>query len=517
MNCTYCFNKYTLKGIKRHYLFCKVKKEVEKHKKYDDEKIKINYDEYKIANKNDYFNNIPEDCIRIIFDFYNGKDEFTTSKRAYRNLFRVAITCKRLYKIFNPPHTLYKMHLNELKSKLYLTTAKKIYKLTYDDLKDIKYKEKYMYQNYCKLYSNIDILDKCLDKYGSHKNFENILNQKKIKKENSKKMSNILKDDRLEKYNNLFNKHDLIYTTIYYEFLNYVNYGTPALSVIETELKNLVDKRERFELLNNLLNENNLKYESNKISDNYINTAEYTLEEAYQTIFEINKRKNDLIIIYDEHNINPWTELNYSFSKEYVYENIYEYNEIRKIIIGRHTRFSMLKSIIKKLSAKIKNENIMYIDTFKKYVDEGIEQEIHAQNVVEKYISKNTRTELLIKELKNKGIKYYPSSTIYYKYIIDESCNIDDIINEINNLKSFYKNTNYYKNYIFIKCNYKINHIDNAYYAKLMTINNTYIEELNTKYDTQNSILKCVCNNPPSTLCGYCNSCCMHEYCIRHK
>ena len=301
MNCIYCLKEYTFRGIKKHHSFCKVKKEVEHQKKYDDEKIKINCDEYKVANKNDYLNNIPEDCLRVIFDFYNGKDEFTTSKRVCRNLFRVAVTCKRLYKIFKPPISLYKSHLVELKNKLYQTYAKKIYKLTDKDIECVKCENKYMYQTNCKLYLTVDILDKCLDKYGSHENFENILKLKKIKKEKSEIKVRLLKENRRIKYNNLFIKYDLLHGNTYYEFFDYIQYGTPSLSIIEEELNHIIDKRERYKLLYSLLNNNNLTYESTNIVDDYINTNKYSLEEAYQTIFEINKKKKDLVNFYNEY------------------------------------------------------------------------------------------------------------------------------------------------------------------------------------------------------------------------
>lgn len=416
MNCIYCLKEYTFRGIKKHHSFCKVKKEVEHQKKYDDEKIKINCDEYKVANKNDYLNNIPEDCLRVIFDFYNGKDEFTTSKRVCRNLFRVAVTCKRLYKIFKPPISLYKSHLVELKNKLYQTYAKKIYKLTDKDIECVKCENKYMYQTNCKLYLTVDILDKCLDKYGSHENFENILKLKKIKKEKSEIKVSLLKENRRIKYNNLFIKYDLLHGNTYYEFFDYIQYGTPSLSIIEEELNHIIDKRERYKLLYSLLNNNNLTYESTNIVDDYINTNKYSLEEAYQTIFEINKKKKDLVNFYNEYKIDAWANINNSYTKKYVYENLYNYDEICKIIIGRHTRISSLKTILKTFNVKIKNDNILNIELFKKYIDEGgyyieaekeLDQNNYPQIIVEKYVNENERTELLIKEFKNKNIKYY--------------------------------------------------------------------------------------------------------------
>ena len=197
IKCIFCLKLFTSKGIKKHKNICKVHK-ITINSNIDKNDINISFQENIIVNnKNNYFNIIPDDCIKIIFDFYNDDGPFITSKRLHRNLYYVALTCKRLFSIFYPKYNLYHSYMKEIKNKIFFRDVIKKYHLTYQDVKDINCEIITQERRTLKLYKKVDILDLCLEKYGSYKDFLDIL---ELKNESSKESIYYMCNDRKEKY-----------------------------------------------------------------------------------------------------------------------------------------------------------------------------------------------------------------------------------------------------------------------------------------------------------------------------
>jgi hypothetical protein len=192
------------------------------------------------------------------------------------------------------------------------------------------------------------------------------------------------------------------------------------------------------------------------------------------------------------------------------------------------------------MNRKIKNVNIINIPECKDYIYKNLNdfnnfndiiETITGENIVINIIIKESRKEYLIKEIKNYGYQYYENNLLYCKFLKDENMKIEDLFERIIELKNIYKNTNYYKNYIYIKSRYKISHKQNYYYSVLFSnnsnininilndINLTIIhDKLDSLFELRNDNNKCKinCNNQPAILCGYCKHCCCHDFCIRH-
>lgn len=244
IKCNFCLKLFTSKSIKKHKNICKVYK-ITKNTNNTNNKTKLNNNKNNIKlsfeqnniknNKNDYFNNIPEDCIKIIFDFYKDDNPFITSKRLHRNLYYVAITCKRLYQIFYPKYDLNNSYLKEVKNKIFFKDVIKNYHLNYQDVKDIKHEIIHRENRTLKLYKKVDILDICLVKYGSYINFLNIIQSKN---ETYKHSFYWMCNDRKEKYDYLFNKYNLKNSNLYDRYLSYIHFTIPNLNKIEKILIN---------------------------------------------------------------------------------------------------------------------------------------------------------------------------------------------------------------------------------------------------------------------------------------
>lgn len=220
--CNYCLKNFTIKGIKKHILICKSKIDIKINN------IEIIENHNKIINFNDYLNIIPDDCLKIIFNFYNQYDHFTTCKRLNKNLYYPAITCKRLYQIFNPPIGLEYSYILESKNKIFYSDIIEKYYLNDNDLSNIEN------QN-IKLYKKIDIMEICINKYESYQKFLDIFDINNNNK--SKESFYLIIKKREEKYNYLFNKYKLKNTDIYNKYINYIKYGFPKLNNIEEILK----------------------------------------------------------------------------------------------------------------------------------------------------------------------------------------------------------------------------------------------------------------------------------------
>jgi len=219
--CNYCLKFFTLKGIKKHILICKSKI----NSKINN--IQIIENPIKIIKYNDYLNIIPEDCLKIIFNFYNQYDPFITCKRLNKSLYYPAITCKRLYKIFNPPIGLENSYVLESKNKIFYSDIIEKYYLNDNDL---SIQEN---QN-IELYKKIDIMEICINKYESYQKF---LDKFDINNNNNKESFYLIIKKREEKYNYLFNKYNLRNVDLYNKYINYIKYGYPKLKNIEEILK----------------------------------------------------------------------------------------------------------------------------------------------------------------------------------------------------------------------------------------------------------------------------------------
>ncbi len=299
-------------------------------------KIKVKKSKLKlIAKRPNLFEKLPTECLNIINDFLQLKDDFITYKRYFINNLNVALTNKYLYNIFLIKNeNIKELSKQEEYTEITKTIAKQNYGLNDKELEGLEYTEKRhsVYRNtVMKIYNLTDIMNCAFLKHGSHftyKNNQTIKKEKREVKKNEKEAK--LKKEKME--------------------MN-----------METEKR----ENERKEQVNNLvivLDKNNVKYNFHEI-ENLVITD---IDKSYQKLVslatrrtELKKRLDQSGIEYDVKNdveLRIFTDVDGAF--QYTYDNYISENT-------KSVRKNELSERLKQHGLYIRNDSLLcsnYID-----------------------------------------------------------------------------------------------------------------------------------------------------------
>jgi hypothetical protein len=245
-NCINCNKEYTIRGIKIHLNKCNLiydeirKKEKEKLEK-EANKIKIVFT-YK--NNLTLGNYLPDDCVKIIYEYLLLIDNHTPYLRLYNEINNISFTCKNFY-INKPSMKLISKNINmEINETICRSWCKNLYGLTEDDLIDINYDIVHKYRGYTMhLFNIIDIKECAYQKYGTEYDYKKYIINKDLLKSMTKKEKDKIYEKRKKEYDILFEKYNYskncFLEDIYSKYIDYIKKKTPTLSLGKpfTELK----------------------------------------------------------------------------------------------------------------------------------------------------------------------------------------------------------------------------------------------------------------------------------------
>lgn len=546
--CIFCNKEYTIRGIKLHINKCKLKN-------YN---VKLELSQIIESKKvNSLFNKLPDELIIYIKSFIIYKDDFCSYKRYCNNLFNLSNVSKQFNKIILQDENIYNLkkgYINEYDTVLCKTSVLEKYDLTQNNVEnDIKYKlvKNPYYRNASpmKMYHLSDILDFFYNKYHTKKNYERIMDIEMNKKNENNDKNNIMKDKRKINYNSLFEKHNLINDisiyNLYYD--DYVKKGSPGIKNIENNILIYKEKILRNNLLKNKLQSNN--YENTDISNKYLNSIDnISLEDAYNSIRELKFRKQNIKVVFTENNIDYNSNINLHnegvMMNNYIYKNNIDINEVVKFIVDKIERKQLLIDKLKQNGLKLRNDS----ELCSKYInnnDNSLEYVVNTMIEMDFYFK---YTEYSSEFNKEKPHKYYNNNYNKYGYDDDDYCNYDYILassNAKNNaLHKWCKKYNSYEEALnhklpislydkVLKIFEKKAEMDLIIYKKKVEKENIEMNKNDDKIINDNKIIfidhkikiekfeknivKCLCNNIPSPICGFCINCCALSICNRHN
>jgi len=209
--CINCNKEFKIRGIKLHrnkcdklYILLRQKEQEKKEK--EDKKIKIVFSHDKQLNIGNY---LPQECIKIIYDYLSLLDNHTTYFKLYNNINNVSLISKNFY--FAKPNINYmkeKIKI-EIKEKICRSWSIKNYGLTSTDLENLDYKiiSRGMYGK-IHAFNIIDIKEFAYIKYGTEYDYKNYLHKKKIMNTLSINEKNIIYEKRRNIYEKVFEKYE---------------------------------------------------------------------------------------------------------------------------------------------------------------------------------------------------------------------------------------------------------------------------------------------------------------------
>jgi hypothetical protein len=272
-------------------------------------KYGVNYDTYYVYQKMDL---VPDDCIKVIFDFLMLKDHHTTYYRLYSGINDLSLSCKKFY--INRPNLLNAKQnlLEENDERICKSWCKDMYDLTEDDLSDIPYNVKrWIYTVY--LYRLTNIKNKSFEKHGTEFEYKKYKIRRLTYKYSTPKQKIEIQKKNKAKYDELFDNYkkqgfDLL--NIYDEYSTYIKKECPRLLYIEKNIIKYICEKDRHKRLNNILKSENIEfYNTNEVklylssdpdiqigyqlSDNLPQTK-YTLENAVISIKDYHDRIKQL-------------------------------------------------------------------------------------------------------------------------------------------------------------------------------------------------------------------------------
>jgi hypothetical protein len=306
--CINCLKEYTKRGIKLHRNKCDkiyllLKEEEKKNKEAN--KIKIVFSH---TNNLSLANYLPDDCIKIIYDFLILKDSNISYYKLYKYINNISFVCKNFY--LNRPdikYMKYKIKL-ELNEKICRSLSINSYGLTNDELNTLEYIiVSRRYGTTVHLFNLIEIQNLAYTKYGTEYDYKQYLINKKYIKSLTKKEKDIIYKNRQNTYDALFNKYNYknncFLEKIYeYNFKDYVKKNVPRISTIEDIIIDNIDKIILKDKLINAINKLNIEY-----------------FETDEVLYYINKFKNYNIYsldgadikwdLYNDHFLQYYTEV----------------------------------------------------------------------------------------------------------------------------------------------------------------------------------------------------------------
>ena len=466
--CINCSKEYTIRGLRLHrnkcdkiYILLKETENLKKEKEAN--KVKI---EFSHINNLSLANYLPDDCVKIIYDFLLLKDNNISFYKLYEYINNISFVCKNFY--INRPDINYirdKIKL-ELDEKICRSWSIVIYGLTNDELNDLDYKiVSRRYGMTVHLFDIIEIQNLAYKKYGTEYDYKKYLANKKYMKSLTKKEKDIIYKNRKIIYDNLFNKYNyknncFLEKVYEYNLKDYVKKYIPRLSTVEDTIIDNIDK---------IILKNNLIDAINKLNIEYFETVEVSCYIHKIKNYDIDKAISSLKKrVQKEIQYNQYLENN-NCNKD-------EYNLLAYIFINNSSKN------INSLFLKINN-----CELIKKYIDKD-------------FCIKDIYNEIIIDNFINNSIDIW--------------CN-----NNRNNSVEDFEFIKYFDNSIQIIIKKKFN----IFWQEENIILNKQIERDNiiNRYKTKNKFnndLFCFCDNLASIKCTdfLCKTCCKNTSCNKH-
>jgi hypothetical protein len=199
-NCIYCEKLYTKRGISRHRKKCKEIHDI------SNENIIME------KNKECYIIKLPGDCLRIIRDFLQYRDEFTTYARHYRFFMNISLLCKQFFPIFSlNGESMKNLSALETKEKISRKCANNNYGIDNNEL-DLIYHEGKKHRHRRdkdKIFIQVKIINAAYKKYGTFYNYQIQKKQREIDEKNRKELAEKEKKMRKEELIQKLREHNL--------------------------------------------------------------------------------------------------------------------------------------------------------------------------------------------------------------------------------------------------------------------------------------------------------------------
>jgi hypothetical protein len=456
--CIYCLNSYTLKGIKRHLLYCKSKVKQEKTDKVNKiiNSALINY------NSNGLFDNLPDELLFYISSYLQckknyKKNTYLTNFKYFTDIYQMRYTSKKLFYFLSPTKEMQiyitKICLEEQKETICKSYVMEKYNISDKEIMNIPHELcKNPYGGYyaMKIYKTVDILDYFYNKYGDEKGRnkylreleEEKLHKAQIKKEYLKKCNNILKKYNINKKNPLYNDYNYIYNI------------SETIEEFENNINIYITINERKNLLLNMLNMLNINYYETTCVKMYIKKNKRTLNEAYDSIiryYAITNKLNELS--FNEENLTSNKYIQYI---EYINNGLYSIDEIiqpiieqnlrKKFIIDEFVKYNLyfnnsyLYNEDKEFEYELKyEENEKYI----KYIYENNSIDNFIENIIHKIIRKRN----LKSELNKYNLPLRSDSVLCDEYINENKRDINEVVIIMVEMDFYHKYAKYWKYY----------------------------------------------------------------------
>lgn len=320
-NCINCNKEYTIRGMKIHLNKCNLIYHEIRKKEKEANKIKIVFT-YK--NNLTLGNYLPDDCVKIIYEYLLLIDNHTPYLRLYNEINNISFTCKNFY-INKPDMKLISKNINlEKNETICRSWCKNLYGLNEDDLINIHYNIVHKYHGYTMhLFNIIDIKECAYKKYGTEYDYKKYIINKDLLKSMTKKEKDKIYENRKKEYDILFQTYNYpkncFLENLYNEYVDYIKKKTPTLLTIENSIQKKLFEEKRSKILKNYIKLLNISYYKTEEACTYI----YNNNNLYLAIESIKERS------LKEENYNMFiNEFNYN-KKEY---DLYAYEYINNKI-----------------------------------------------------------------------------------------------------------------------------------------------------------------------------------------
>jgi hypothetical protein len=456
--CINCNKEYTIRGMKLHRKKCDekyilIKKKEDEKKEKDSKKIKIGFshDEKIIIG-----NYLPDDCIKIIYEYLLLEDRNISSYKLYNDINNISLVCKSFY--LNRPNIEYlkkKIQL-EMNEMICRSWSMDIYGLTDDEMELLDYKiVSRAWKGNMHLFNIVEVKELAYKKYGTEYDYNNYLKKKANIKLLSKKEKDLIYKERQKIYEELFLKYDYkkksYLEEIYQYYGDYIKKGVPRISTIEDEIKNTIHK---------ISIRDNLIIELNKKNIDYFET-----KEVLYYLYGCNKKNQYSLasslfiqqIEFSNYNINIVIEsLKNRMIKEEIYKNLNkdEYSSLAYKFINNSDKnmdtFINLLNNLELINKYMDNNQKIPLKTL---CDEN-NIEFYLDNIIHKWCNTNKNNNIetfdFIKKLDDQYQKKIKKQFLLYEEEKQKILN-QKIIREkiINNFKNGFKN----KDTLFCLCN----------------------------------------------------------------
>jgi len=320
-NCINCNKEYKIRGMKLHRRKCDIVYLENKKKEQEaiEKKINIVYSHEKKYNIGNY---LPDDCVKIIYEFLTLRDKNTSYRKLYTDIMNVAIVCKNFY--INKPNmkNIKNNMLIELDETICKSWSMDMYDLTSDEMESLNYDiVRKGWNRTMHLFNIADVKDLAYKKYGTEFDYNNYLRCISRMKLLSKKNKDIIYEKRKDEYNKMFEKYNYNKITdlvlLHQNYIDiFVKKKIPTIHSIEDEIKDILYKIDlKKKLIIELDKENIDYYETkevlnyNKNKRNSIILNKYNIELAVKSIKDRMVKEE----FYKTLNMNEFKELAYSF------------------------------------------------------------------------------------------------------------------------------------------------------------------------------------------------------------